>query len=362
MPELFSPLRLRALEIPNRLWMSPMCMYSADDAAEAGRPTDFHLAHYASHAFGGAGLVMVEATAVQARGRISPWDLGLWDDGQIPDFARLAAGIRHGGAVPAVQLAHAGRKASADSPARGGGALTAAQGGWPTVGPSPIPFPGYPVPEQMSVDDITELVDEFAAASRRAREAGFEVVEIHAAHGYLLHSFLSPVANRRTDRWGGDFAGRTRLLKEVVAAVRSTWPDTLPVMLRISSTDWIEEDPTRSEESWTVEDSIRLAAEVCDLGVDLVDVSSGGLVPARISRDRDYQTSKAARLRRESGVPVAGVGRISEPVVASGLVASGDVDAVFVARQLLREISWPNRVAQELGAAPRHIPQYSYAV
>lgn len=362
MPELFSPLTLRSLEIPNRLWMSPMCMYSADDADQRGRPTDFHLSHYASHAFGGAGLVMVEATAVQERGRISPWDLGLWESSQISAFERLVAGIRQGGAVPGIQLAHAGRKASADWPGGTGAALSHEQGGWQTIGPSPVAFPGYPAPQEMTAQDISEFIEDFVDAAQRARQAGFDVVEIHAAHGYLLHSFLSPLSNRRSDDYGGDFTGRTRLLREVITAVRGVWPDHLPVMLRISTTDWVAEDPTRQEDSWTVEDSIELARDAYELGVDLIDASSGGLVPAKISPETDYQTSKAARIRSEAQGRVAGVGRISEATVAAELVSSGDVDAVFVARQLLRDISWPNQVAVALGASPRHIPQYGYAV
>lgn len=355
MTSLFEPIALRGTVIPNRVWMSPMCMYSS---AGDGRPTDFHVGHYGARAAGGAGLVVLEATAVRAEGRISPWDLGLWEDEQIESFARVAAVIRAGGAVPGVQLAHAGRKASVDRPQNGSKPLSDAEGGWPAVGPSDVAFPGFPAPAELSVKQIAEVVESFADAARRALAAGFEVAEVHGAHGYLIHEFLSPLANKRDDEYGGSLENRARLLLEVVDAVRAVWPEDKPVLLRLSSTDWADDDA----ESWTVEQTAQVSAWAAEHGVDLVDVSSGGLVPARVPDTRDYQTKNASRVRAESGTLVAAVGRIADAHWAEELVSQGHADAVFVGRAILRDPSWPNHAAVTLGAAPRFLEQYGYAL
>lgn len=367
MTSLFEPLRIRTMEFPNRAWMSPMCMYSADPA-HPGEPTDFHYAHYRARAAGGAGLVMLEATGVTAEGRITPFDLGLWDDRQIPSFARVAAAIRDDGAVAGVQLAHAGRKASTDKPWHGGGYLggTTPGGepglGWQPVGPSAVAFPGLPVPHELTRDEIAGVVEAFAAAARRALAAGFGVVEIHAAHGYLLHEFLSPVSNHRTDEYGGSLENRARIVLEVIDAVRRVWPADRPVFLRVSTTDWIEENPGDDRESWTLDQTVILARWAYQHGVDLVDASSGGIDVVPLPRSVDYQTSRAARLRREASGPVAGVGRIADAAQAQELVSNGQVDAVFLGHAMLRNPSWANAAALTLGASPRYVEQYAYAL
>lgn len=369
MTTVFDPIEIRGVKIPNRMWMSPMCTYTAEpQPARAGRPNDFHYAHYSTRANGGLGLVMVEATAVTPEGRISPYDLGLWDDGQIEDFARIARGIRAGGAVPAVQLAHAGRKASNDRPWSGGKSIGAVDDfgqdsyGWLPVSSSPIAFPGSPVPHELTRAEIAALVQAFAEAARRADAAGFDVVEIHAAHGYLLHSFLSPVANERGDEYGGSVQNRARIVLEVVDAVRAVWPSTKPLFLRVSTTDWIEENSDDIRESWTVDQTIQLSRWAAERGVDLIDASSGGIDIVQIPRDQDYQTRKAASVRAETGIPVAAVGRIDSPALAESLVSSGQVDAIFLGRPLLRNPSWANDAARELGTAPRFIEQYAYTL
>ncbi|BAJ27407.1 MULTISPECIES: NADH:flavin oxidoreductase/NADH oxidase [Kitasatospora] len=360
MSALFEPITLRSLTIPNRIWLSPMCMYSAaPEGPETGAVTDFHLAHLGSRAAGGAGLVMVEATGVRPDGRISPWDLGLWNDRQQEQLARVAALIAQHGAVPAIQLAHAGRKASSQSPATGSGPLPIDQGGWQVVGPSPIPFDeDRQVPAELTEAQIAELVEDFAAAARRALAAGFQVVEVHGAHGYLLHQFLSPISNHRTDGYGGDFAGRSRLAREVATAVRAVWPAELPVFFRVSATDWRPAEP-----SWTVEESVLLAKELQLIGVDLVDVSTGGNVPhAEITIEPGYQVPFAETIRRESGIAVNAVGLITDADQAERIVADGRADAVMLGRELLRDPYWPLHAARELGV-PRNWPaQYGFAV
>lgn len=363
MTRVFDSLTIRELHIPNRLWMSPMCMYSAAPTGELmGVPTDFHLAHYAGRSAGGAGLVMVEATGVSPEGRISPWDLGLWNEAQGDGFTRLATAIAAGGAIPGVQLAHAGRKASSDRPWHGGKPVDASNYGWQSRGASDVAFPGYPLPEELSVDELAGIVSKFAAAAERALAAGFKVVEIHAAHGYLLHSFLSPLSNKRTDAYGGDFAGRSRLVVEVIDAIRAVWPAELPLFMRVSTTDWLAEDPTLYEPSWTIEDTIALARLAGKHGVDLIDASSGGNVPASIPSDRDYQSRYAKALRENVDVLVAAVGRITEPQWAAELLQDSHADAVFVGRAMLRDPSWANAAAAQLAAAPRFVHQYSYAL
>lgn len=363
MAKAFDPLELRGLTIPNRFWMSPMCTYSAQAEPDlAGRPNDFHLAHYASRAAGGAGLVMVEATGVVPEGRISPFDLGIWEDSQIKDFTRIASAIKASGSVPAIQLAHAGRKASTDRPWLGGNPLGEGDLGWSTFGPSKTAFPGYPEPQLMTRDQIDDVVDAFAQAARRALDAGYEVVEIHAAHGYLLHSFLSPISNQRTDEYGGSLENRSRIVLAIVDAVRKVWPADRPVFLRVSTTDWINENPSDERDAWGVDDTVQLSGWAFEHGVDLVDCSSGGTEPTPIPQSRDYQTINAARVRTEALVPVAAVGRIDDPVWADELVGSGQADAVFIGRALLRDASWVNNAALTLGVQPRFIEQYDYTL
>lgn len=363
MPTPFTPISIRGLQISNRLWMSPMCTYSAAPAGDTtASPNDFHLAHYTARAAGGAGLVMIEATGVRPDGRISPYDLGLWNDDQTEAFTRLAASIRGAGAVPAVQLAHAGRKASVDKPWLGGDPLGPDQHGWEPVGPSPVAFPGYPEPAELTVDEIGEIVTAFAKAAIRARAAGFDVVEVHAAHGYLLHSFLSPVSNTRTDQYGGSFENRIRFPLEVIDAVRAAWPEEQPVFLRVSTTDWIDENPDDDRNGWTVNETVEFARIAAQHGIDLIDGSSGGTEPAPIPRDRDYQTRNTARIKTETGLTVAAVGRISDPAWAVELISDAQADAVFLGRPLLRDASWINNAATSLGDKPRYIEQYDYAL
>ncbi len=337
---LFSPLTLRSVTLRNRIAVSPMCQYSAVD----GRASDWHLVHLGARAVGGAALVVFEATAVEPRGRISPADLGLWEDAQVEPLARVAAFVEAQGAVAAVQLAHAGRKAGTKAPWEGGGPVPASEGGWTPVAPSPLPFaPGYPTPLALDAAGLRGVVASFAAAARRAAAAGFRAVEVHAAHGYLLHQFLSPLSNRREDAYGGSFENRTRLVREVVTAVRAAWPEPLPLLVRISATDW-------AEHGWDVEQSVELARALGPLGVDLVDVSSGGLVAtAQVPAGPGYQTGFAERLRREGGVRTGAVGMITSPEQADHVIRSGQADVVLLARELLRDPHFPLRAARALG-------------
>jgi len=338
---LFTPLKLREVAFRNRVFVSPMCQYSS----RGGEPTDWHLVHLGSRAVGGAGLVMVEATAVTPEGRISPDDSGIWDDAHVAPFRRIADFIAAQGAVPAMQIGHAGRKASTDAPWRGGRPLGADARGWTPLAPSAVPFAeGHPVPRAMTPDDMDALVEAFAAAARRARAAGFKVLELHAAHGYLLHEFLSPLSNRREDEYGGAFDNRVRLPLRVVRAVRETWPAGLPLFVRISVTDW-------AEGGWDADQSLAFARRLKQAGVDLVDCSGGGLVPdARIPVGPGYQTAFAERIRREAYVATGAVGMITDPVQAEHIVRTGQADAVLLAREMLRDPYWPLRAARELGA------------
>ncbi|MFR9725628.1 NADH:flavin oxidoreductase/NADH oxidase [Streptomyces sp. MS19] len=359
MTTLFEPLTLRSLTLPNRVWMAPMCQYSSPASGEdAGVATDWHHTHYATRAVGGSGLVLTEATAVSAEGRISPYDLGLWNGRQTEALRRVTRAIAEHGAVPGVQLAHAGRKASTGRPWDGGGPLRQDEGGWPVVGPSPVPFAeGHLLPAELSTGRMGEIAQEFADAARRALEAGFRVAEVHGAHGYLLAQFLSPVSNRRTDAYGGDHAGRTRFPLEVVDAVRAVWPDELPLFFRISATEWL------AEGGWTPDDTVRFAADLLAHGVDLLDVSTGGNVPGvAIPSDPGYQVPFAARVRAETDMPVAAVGLITEPGQAAKILAAGEADAVLLGRQLLRDPYWPLRAARELGHTGEVLPlQYRRA-
>ncbi|MGQ4583878.1 oxidoreductase [Lysobacter sp. F60174L2] len=353
MSRLFDPLTQRGITFRNRLAVSPMCQYSARD----GLPDDWHLVHLGSRAVGGAAAVIAEATAVSPEGRISPGDTGLWNEAQTQAWVRINRFIAGQGAVPAVQLAHAGRKASTDAPWRGGGPVGPEEGGWTPVAPSAVAFDGDSlVPAALDEAGIAQVVEDFAAATRRALDAGFGMVEIHAAHGYLLHEFLSPISNRRTDRYGGGFDNRTRLLLEVIDAVRADWPERLPLWLRISATDWVE------GEGWDIEQSIALAERVKDRGIDLVDVSSGGTVPnAKIPLQPGYQVPFACRIRREAGIATGAVGLLTDPAQVERIVADDEADMVLLARELLRDPYFPRRAAHALGAEITPPPQYGRA-
>jgi len=348
---LFEPLQLRSVTLRNRIGVSPMCQYSAAD----GYANDWHLVHLGARAAGGAGLVIAEATAVEPRGRISPQDLGLWDDGQIAPLARVSKFIRAQGAVPGIQLAHAGRKASTARPWEGGKELDSTTGGWEPVAPSGVAYRDQgPAPRELTAAEIAELVQAFGAAARRARLAGFSFLEIHGAHGYLINTFLSPLTNLRTDSYGGDSAGRTRLLGEVVSAVRKEWPDDLPLAVRLSCTDW-------ADGGWTIGDTVQLARNLRSLGVDLIDCSSGGAVRwQRIPVGAGYNVPFAEAVRREAGLASAAVGLITPPPQADEIVRNGRADLVLLARELLRDPNWPIRAALALGQKDRAPvpPQY----
>jgi 2,4-dienoyl-CoA reductase-like NADH-dependent reductase (Old Yellow Enzyme family) len=346
---LFQPLRLREVTLRNRIAVSPMCQYSARE----GRPTEWHLVHLGSRAVGGAGLVIAEASAVAPEGRISPEDTGLWSDTHAEAWAPVARFIEEQGAVPAIQLAHAGRKAATDAPWRGGRPVGEDGRGWRPVGPSPLPFAeGYPVPRELSTEEISAVVGAFRDAARRADEAGFSVVEIHMAHGYLLHQFLSPLSNRRTDEYGGTLEKRMRLPLEVARAVREAFAVERPVFARISATDW-------AEGGFDLEQSIVLARALREAGVDVVDCSSGGLVPhAKVPLAPGYQVPFAAAIRERAGTMTGAVGLITEAAQAEAIVAEGRADLVLLAREMLRDPYWPLHAAQALGAEVRWPDQY----
>ena len=349
MADLFTPLKLRDLTIRNRIWLAPMCQYSV--LAEDGVPTDWHLVHLGSRAAGGFGLLLTEATAVVPEGRISPQDTGLWNDEQRDAWARIVDFVHGQGAAVGIQLAHAGRKGSTYRwfPGEPSGSVPASAGGWDTVGPTAEPFTGYADPRAMTAEDIAATVAAFADAARRSDEAGFDVVEIHAAHGYLLHQFLSPLSNHRTDGYGGGFAGRARLLLEVVDAVRAVWPVGKPLFVRISATDWVPG-------GWDSEDSIRLSGLLRERGVDLVDVSTGGNAVTEIPVGPAYQVPFAAAIRAGAGIATGAVGLITTPQQADDVLAAGEADAVLLGRAGLREPSWPLRAAAELGLTWREAP------
>jgi 2,4-dienoyl-CoA reductase-like NADH-dependent reductase (Old Yellow Enzyme family) len=343
---LLDPFPLRGVTLRNRVGVSPMCQYSSAD----GFANDWHLVHLGSRAVGGAGLVMAEATAVEARGRISPQDLGIWSDAHVAPLARIAVFVEAHGAVAAIQLAHAGRKASNSRPWEGDGPVSDAQGGWNPVAPSAIPFKdGWRVPTAMSEEQIGEVLAAFRAAARRAREAGFRWVELHAAHGYLCHEFLSPLSNRREDRWGGSFENRIRFTLAALSAVRAEWPTELPLSVRVSCTDWVDG-------GWSLDDTVALARRLKDGGADLVDCSSGGNVwDAKIPVGAGYQVPFAARVRHETGIPTAAVGFVTDPMQADQIVRTGQADMVLLARQELRDPYWPIHAAQALGH-PERVP------
>ncbi|VFA81280.1 NADPH dehydrogenase [Gordonia paraffinivorans] len=345
---LFEPITLRDVTVPNRVWLAPMCQYSC--FAGDGIPTDWHLVHLGARATGGFGLLLTEAVAVVPEGRITPHDAGLWNDDQARAWSRVVDFAHSQGAVIGTQLAHAGRKASTHSPfADRSGTIGPEDGGWVTVGPSEVPFEGLAAPAALTTDQIAEVVEAFAQAARRADAAGFDVVEIHAAHGYLLHEFLSPFSNTRTDEYGGDFAGRTRLVIEVAEAVRAAWPESKPLFVRLSATEW-------RDGGWGVDDTARLSEILGARGVDLIDVSSGGNVIAEVPVGPGYQVDLARAVHRESGMPTAAVGLITEPDQAEKIAGDDDVTAVFFGRVALREPSWPQRAAHELGLSRDEAP------
>jgi 2,4-dienoyl-CoA reductase-like NADH-dependent reductase (Old Yellow Enzyme family) len=352
MPDLFSPLPIRGVTLPNRIAVSPMCEYSSDD----GFANDWHLVHLGSRAVGGAGMVLTEAAAVTPEGRISAADLGIYRDEHIETLARITHFIREQGAVPGIQIAHAGRKASTRVPWKGGAAVHESDGGWQTVAPSPLAFrPGDPAPHELTQSEIRAIVEAFAAAALRAVAAGFQVVEIHAAHGYLIDEFLSPLANHRTDEYGGTREGRMRFAMEVAAAVRGAWPDSLPLFMRISATDWVDE-------GWQIDDSVELARRLAPLGVDLFDCSSGGVVPdAKIPIGPAYQTPFAARIRSETGILTGAVGMITDAQQADAIVRAGQADMVLLARAFLRDPYWPLHAAKVLGETVAIPQQYGRA-
>jgi 2,4-dienoyl-CoA reductase-like NADH-dependent reductase (Old Yellow Enzyme family) len=347
---LFDPLAIRGITLRNRIAVSPMCQYSC----EGGMANDWHFVHLGSRAVGGAGLVMAEATAVEARGRISPQDLGLWSDAHIEPLARIVRFIHSQGATAGIQLAHAGRKASTARPWEGGGLVKVEQGGWKdVVGPSAVSFSqDYPMPSELSTHGIAEIVRAFGEGARRAQEAGYRVVEIHAAHGYLLHSFFSPLSNRRSDEYGGSFENRTRIGREVAEAVRREWPEKYPLFIRVSATDW-------TEGGWDVEQAVELARALQPLGVDLVDCSSGGNVAsAKIPFAPGYQAGFAERIRRGAVILTGAVGMITSAVQAEHVLRTGQADVVLLARQMLRDPYWPLHAAIELGQEASWPVQY----
>jgi 2,4-dienoyl-CoA reductase-like NADH-dependent reductase (Old Yellow Enzyme family) len=356
---LFEPFTLRELTIPNRVWMPPMCQYSAaPEGPETGVPADWHFAHYAARATGGTGLIIVEATAVSPQGRISPYDLGIWNDTQVEAFRRITRFLTAQGTVPAIQLAHAGRKASTDRPWKGGAPVGPDEHGWEPVAPSPLAFDDrHPVPAELTTGQIKDVVEQFAAAARRALDAGFEIAEIHGAHGYLINEFLSPHSNHRTDAYGGSHENRTRFALEVVDAVREVWPDDKPLFFRVSATEWLDDG------GWTADDTVRFAADLRAHGIDLLDVSTGGNASGvRIPTTPGYQVPFAARVRNETSLPVAAVGLITDVEQAEKILANGEADAVLLGRELLRTPSWARHAARELGGEVRVPDQYHRSV
>ncbi|MFC6997465.1 NADPH dehydrogenase NamA [Rufibacter roseus] len=351
MSQLFSPLAIKSVTFKNRITVSPMCQYSSQD----GFANDWHLVHLGSRAVGGAGLIIQEATAVSPEGRITPHDLGIWKDEHLPELKRITAFLEAHGAVPGIQLAHAGRKASHHAPWHGGHALTQEEGAWQTVGPSAIAFSeDTPAPTALDQDGIRKVIEDFRTAAIRALDAGYKVVEIHAAHGYLLHEFYSPLSNHRTDQYGGSFENRIRLLIEIVAAVQEVWPKELPLFVRISATDW-------TEGGWTSEDSVQLARMLQEKNVDLIDCSTGGNVLAPIPAKPGYQVEFAEKIKKETGMRTGAVGLILSSEQAEEIIASGQADLVLLGREELREPYFPMKAAKELGADLEWPVQYQRA-
>ena len=347
---IFDPIDLRGIRVRNRVWLPPMCMYAVE--AQDGKPTPFHFQHYVSRALGGFGMVITESTAVSAEGRISPNDCGLWNDDQVQAWKWIVDGIKRAGAVAAVQLNHAGRKASSGDYRIGfeGQTVPSEQGGWQPVGPSDIAFDGMVSPHALTTEEIHGIIADFAAAARRALDAGFQAIEIHAAHGYLLSQFLDPLVNTRTDEYGGSLERRMKLTLDVVDAVRGTIPSDMPLIVRISATDW-------AEHGWDLDQSVELARALRDHGVDLVDVSTGGIMPGvSIPVEPNYQVPFAETIRREARIPVSAVGLITKPKQAQKIIASGKADVVEIGRAALREPYWPLKAAHKLGLSRDEIP------
>ncbi|HEX8637778.1 MAG TPA: NADH:flavin oxidoreductase/NADH oxidase [Pyrinomonadaceae bacterium] len=353
MSKLFEKLRLREIEFRNRIWVSPMCQYSSDD----GMPNDWHLVHLGSRATGGAGLVIMEATAVSPEGRISPSDAGIWSDEHAEAYKRITAFIKSQSAIAGIQIAHAGRKASTAEPWNGGKIVDEGYGGWETVAPSAIAFADdYPQPREMTKADIEQAIEDFVAAAKRSVDAGFEVIEIHAAHGYLFHEFLSPLSNKRTDEYGGELENRMRFPLETARRVRAAVPENLPVFVRISATDW-------TAGGWDLEQSIKFCKELKNIGIDLIDVSTGGNVPdATIPVAPGYQVPFAAEIRKKVSIATAAVGMITEPKQAEEILQKGEADAVLLAREFLRDPYFPFRAARELGGEVDVPKQYGRAI
>ena len=354
MSKLFESYKLREIEFRNRIWVSPMCQYSSED----GMPTDWHLVHLGSRAVGGAGLIIQEATAVSPEGRISPQDAGIWSDAHGDAYRKITSFIKENGAIAGIQLAHAGRKASTAAPWNGGKIVDEGYGGWETVAPSALAFDDdYPMPREMSKADIEQATEDFVAAAKRAVDAGFEVIEIHAAHGYLFHEFLSPLSNKRADEYGGTLENRMRLTLETAKKVRETVPANLPVFVRISATDW-------TENGWDLAQSVELCKELKKLEIDLIDVSTGGNVPdAKIPVAPNYQVEFAAEIRQQADIPTGAVGMITGAKQAEEILQKGEADAILMAREFLREPYFPFTAARELGAKIDYVPkQYGRAI
>jgi len=355
MASIFDAYNLRGISLRNRIGVSPMCEYSCED----GTPTDWHLVHLGSRAVGGAGLVLSEAAAVEARGRITPQDAGIWSDAHAEAWARITRFIASQGAVAGVQLAHAGRKGSTARPwesERGRAGVADADGGWEPVGPSALAFDdGYRTPKELTAGEIAEIVRAFADAARRSDAAGFDWAELHGAHGYLMHGFLSPLSNTRADEYGGGFEGRIRFALEVTRAVRAVWPERKPLAVRLSCTDW-------TEGGWTLEESVELSRRLKAEGVDLIDCSTGGNVPhAAVPVGAGYQVPFSEAIRREAGIATAAVGMITAPAQADEIVRNGRADLVLLARASLRDPYWPLHAARELGQADKAMPPVQYA-
>jgi 2,4-dienoyl-CoA reductase-like NADH-dependent reductase (Old Yellow Enzyme family) len=350
--KLFEPFQVREIALKNRIVVSPMCEYSAKD----GHPQPWHMVHLGSRAVGGAGLVFTEATAVEACGRISPQDTGIYLDSHVEAWRPIAEFLRGQGAIPGIQLAHAGRKASTTAPFLGEGRIAPEAGGWEPVAPSAIAFKeDYPTPRALAVEEINGLVAAFRKAAERALEAGFEVAEIHGAHGYLLHQFMSPLSNQREDEFGGSFENRIRLALQVTKAVRGAWPARLPLSFRVSATDW-------KEGGWDLEQTVELSRRLKTLGVDLMDVSSGGAVPSvKIPVGPGYQVPFAGAIRKQAGIATGAVGMITDPAQAETILATGQADLVILAREFLRDPYWPRRAAQALGEKIKPPVQYERA-
>ena len=340
---LFDPISLRGLTVRNRVWLPPMCQYTV--TARDGVVDDWHFVHYGARAAQGFGLMVIEATGVRPEGRITVQDLGLWDDSQIEGFAKITDFAHQYGTAVAIQLAHSGRKGSTwpDQPTASAGVQSIADGGFTPVGPTDTPFPDLAVPHALTTDEVAAIPAAFADAARRADQAGIDVIEVHAAHGYLLHQFYSPLSNTRTDIYGGDFDGRTRLTREVVEAVRNVWPDSKPLFVRVSATEWVDD-------GWSPDDTVRLSVILKSMGVDLIDVSTGGNLTTDIPIGPGYQVQFAEKVRREAGIPTTAVGLITEPNQAEQILRSGQADAVEIGREALRNPGWPEQAAAALRA------------